>query len=170
MTIESLNSLSDASVRTELSRCCGSSLWVERMLRRRPFKNWEEVFAAADDVWGRLSASDWKEAFTHHPKIGDVESLRAKFATTSHWAEGEQAGVKSANEAILTNLADGNRVYEQKFGYIFIVCATGKSAGEMLQILERRLGNEPEKEIHIAAAEQAKITRLRLEKLAGDNQ
>lgn len=169
MTIESLNSLSHVSAGTELSRCCGSSGWVEGMLHRRPFKHWKEVLAAADEVWGRLTAGDWKEAFTHHPKIGDVESLRAKFATTSQWAEGEQAGVKSANEAILAKLADGNRLYEQKFGYIFIVCATGKSAGEMLQILERRLGNEPADEIHIAAAEQAKITRLRLEKLAGGN-
>lgn len=170
MTVEDLNTLSVSSVRTEFARCCGSSAWVEVMLGRRPFKGRENIFSVADEVWRNLTANDWKEAFTHHPKIGEVDSLRKKFAQTSKWAEGEQSGVKSANDDVLAKLAEGNRLYEKKFGYIFIVCATGKSAGEMLQMLQQRLPNEPETEIHNAAAEQAKITRLRLEKLLGDHQ
>lgn len=140
------------------------------MLLHRPLTNRENLLSVADEVWQNLTVSDWKEAFTHHPKIGDVDSLRMKFAKTSTWAEGEQSGVKSANDDVLAKLAEGNRLYEEKFGYIFIVCATGKSAGEMLQVLQLRLGNKPETEIHIAAAEQAKITRLRLEKLLGEHQ
>lgn len=165
MTVTDLNELPAQSVLAELVRCCGSSRWVEGMLRRRPFKNREYVFSVADDVWRNLKTGDWKEAFSHHPKIGDVESMRAKFADTRKWAEGEQSGVSEANDKTLARLAEGNRMYEEKFGYIFIVCATGKSANEMLLLLQQRLPNDHETEIHIAAAEQAKITRLRLDKL-----
>jgi 2-oxo-4-hydroxy-4-carboxy-5-ureidoimidazoline decarboxylase len=123
------------------------------------------VYAAADAIWLKLDRADWLEAFTHHPKIGDMDSLRAKFATTKEWAAGEQSGVNAANEEVLRGLADGNREYEQRFGHIFIVCATGKSAQEMLTLLRARLHNEADKELRIAAGEQAKITRIRLEKL-----
>jgi 2-oxo-4-hydroxy-4-carboxy-5-ureidoimidazoline decarboxylase len=124
------------------------------------------LMAKATTAWYALREADWREAFTHHPKIGsDVQALREKFASTSTWAEGEQAAVKQAPSATLEALAAGNREYEQKFGYIFIVCATGKSADEMLALLQARLPNKPEDEILIAMGEQAKITRLRLEKL-----
>ena len=109
--------------------------------------------------------ADWLEAFAAHPRIGDLDALRKKFASTANWCAGEQAGVAAADEAVLTALADGNRAYEARFGYIFIVCATGKSAAEMLAILTARLANDPEVELKVATAEQAKITRLRLEKL-----
>ena len=112
-----------------------------------------------------MTAADWREAFAHHPKIGDVESLRRKFASTSVWTAGEQSGVVGAEEAVLTALAEGNAAYEARFGYIFIVCATGKSAGEMLEILQTRLLSGPRTELRVAAEEQKKITRLRLEKL-----
>src|SRR5262249_5689370 len=108
---------------------------------------------------------DWLEAFAAHPRIGAVESLRKKFATTAAWAAGEQAGVAGAPETVLQALADGNRRYEGRFGHIFIVCATGKNAARTLARLEQRLANAPGEELRVAAAEQAKITRLRLEKL-----
>ncbi len=157
-----VNSLSEEEAGLNLHRCCGSSRWVQQMIARRPFQSDEELFRIADELWQRLSESDWKEAFAHHPKIGDVESLRRKFATTAHWASGEQAGVYAATDDVMQGIADGNRDYEQKFGYIFIVCATGKSAEEMLDTLKERLKNSPSAEIEIAAAEQMKITRIRL--------
>ena len=135
------------------------------MLAARPFASAEALHAASDRVDASLERADWLEAFTHHPKIGDISSLRAKFANTKGWASGEQSGTASASEETLVGLADGNRDYEDRYGYIFIVCATGKSADEMLGLLRARLGNDPAQELRIAAAEQAKITRIRLEKL-----
>jgi 2-oxo-4-hydroxy-4-carboxy-5-ureidoimidazoline decarboxylase len=135
------------------------------MLARRPFASVESLYETADKVWIWLYEEDWLEAFTHHPKIGDIDSLRAKFANTKAWAEGEQSGVEAASEEVLQGLAAGNSAYEAKFGYIFIVCATGKSAGEMLAILNSRLPNDPAVELQLAAVEQQKITRIRLEKL-----
>ena len=165
MTIENLNVLATIEAIAELTRCCGSNRWVREMINRRPFQSSDELFLQADRTWWSLSESDWKEAFTHHPKIGDIESLRKKFASTASWASGEQEGATDASEETVKNLAEGNSLYEEKFGYIFIVCATGKSAEEMLIILHSRLPNSPEVEINIAAGEQAKITKLRLEKL-----
>lgn len=128
-----------------------------------------ELLEDAEEIWFELSTDDWKEAFSHHPKIGDVDSLKKKFdavdLVTTGWASGEQSGVNTASPQLLEALAEGNRQYEEKFGYIFIVCATGKSAEEMLGILHQRLRNSPEEEIKIAADEQNNITKLRLEKL-----
>jgi len=128
----------------------------------------EQVRRAADEIWWALEPDEWREAFTHHPKIGDMASLRTKFASTKAWAAAEQASVREASEAILTRLAQGNAAYEQKFGYIFIVCATGKSAPEMLALLEQRLPHPPTLELKIAAEEQRKITQIRLGKLLDD--
>lgn len=124
-----------------------------------------ELLEDAEEMWYACSKEDWKEAFTHHPKIGDVESLTKKFASTGEWASGEQSGVNVAAKETIEALAEGNRLYEEKFGYIFIVCATGKSAEEMLGLLKSRLSNSPNEEIQIAADEQNMITKLRLEKL-----
>jgi 2-oxo-4-hydroxy-4-carboxy-5-ureidoimidazoline decarboxylase len=165
MDIDRLNQLPVLEARDALTRCCGAARWVDGMLSRRPFRDAPDLFDQADRVWQALGPQDWLEAFTHHPRIGDLASLRAKFASTAQWASGEQAGVQSADEAVLEALAEGNRAYEAKFGYIFIVCATGKSAAEMLAILQSRLPNHPELELRIAAGEQAKITKIRLEKL-----
>ena len=145
-----------------LRSCCGASAWVERMMGRRPFASHDALMATARDEWFGLQRSDWLEAFGHHPKIGDRDSLRQRFARTAHLSEREQAGVDGASEDVLEALAAGNREYERRFGYIFIVCASGKSADGMLQLLRERLPNSPEVEIVIAAAEQAKITELRL--------
>jgi len=165
MTLEELNCLTVSDYRSELSRCCGSSLWTQRLFEYRPFKSAEELLQTAERIWWSLTEADWKEAFAHHPKIGDVENLRKKFAATADWASNEQAGATNTSEETLKGLAEGNRLYEEKFGYIFIVCATGKSAHEMLQLLQRRMRNLPEEEIRIAAGEQAKIIQLRLKKL-----
>ncbi len=132
------------------------------MLARRPFGSCEAALAAAREEWFALSNADWREAFGHHPKIGDREALRRRFADTRQFTEREQAAVSDAAEEVLTALADGNRTYEHRFGYIFIVRAAGRSAGEMLAILNERLENDPHIEIRIAAEEQAKITELRL--------
>lgn len=165
MTLEQFNTLPLEEVRIELERCCGSTRWIEGMIQQRPFDSPSSMYQHSDRIWNSLSESDWKEAFTHHPKIGDMENLRAKFASTSTWAEGEQSGVQTATEITLNQLANGNKDYENKFGYIFIVCATGKSAEEMLTILQQRLLNSHSDEIHIAASEQTKITKIRLHKL-----
>ena len=160
-----LNMQPDADARETLRRCCGSRRWVDGMMARRPFASPKAMFAVADEVWAGLERSDWLEAFAAHPRIGDLAALREKFAATANLCHGEQAGVVGAGEQVLRDLAEGNRQYEAHFGYIFIVCASGKSAAEMLNLLRGRLGNEPNAELKIAAAEQAKITRLRLEKL-----
>jgi len=167
MTLEKLNALSSRDAVTFFRQCCGSAAWVARMEAARPFRDAAALHGRAVEVWNALTSADWKEAFSHHPKIGDLGSLRAKFAATARLAQGEQAGVAQTPERVLRALADANQLYEAKFGYIFIVCATGKSAEEMLSILTRRLDNLPGDEIMIAAAEQAKITALRLDKLLG---
>jgi 2-oxo-4-hydroxy-4-carboxy-5-ureidoimidazoline decarboxylase len=163
--LEWLNNLPKDEAQAALRRCCGSTRWAREVTARRPFADREALFAAASGVWGRLDREDWLEAFSHHPKIGDVERLRERFAATATWSEGEQAGVSGADEEVLEGLAEGNRAYEERFGWIFLVCATGKPAAEMLALLRARLPNEPEAELRIAAGEQDKITRLRLDKL-----
>lgn len=124
-----------------------------------------ELLEDAEQQWYQCSEKDWKEAFDNHPKIGDKESLKKKFASTAQWASAEQSAVNKASAETIEALAKANLEYEKKFGYIFIVCATGKSATELLSILESRLKNDPKEEIMIAADEQNKITKLRIEKL-----
>jgi 2-oxo-4-hydroxy-4-carboxy-5-ureidoimidazoline decarboxylase len=165
MTLYDLNMLPKAQLRQELLKCCGSSAWVEKVMNFFPIEDLVELLDDAEEEWYKCSQEDWKEAFSHHPKIGDIDSLKRKFASTANWAMGEQSGTSTASEETIKALAKGNEEYEDKFGYIFIVCATGKSADEMLTVLKSRLFNDPEKEIKIAADEQNKITRLRLEKL-----
>ncbi|MGI4865734.1 MAG: 2-oxo-4-hydroxy-4-carboxy-5-ureidoimidazoline decarboxylase [Janthinobacterium lividum] len=165
MSLQSLNAFLPTARTEALATCCGSSAWVAALNQQFPFATTEALYAEADRIWYNLSEADWREAFTHHPKIGDVNALKARFASTAAWATGEQGAVRQASQATLEALAAGNDAYERKFGYIFIVCATGKSADEMLALLQTRLPNAPEIEITIAMGEQAKITRLRLEKL-----
>ena len=166
MTLAELNHLPKPALAKALQTCCGSTAWVENMLAAFPVADAETLMDGASTAWNKLTEADWREAFTHHPKIGgDVEALRQKFASTSTWAEGEQASVKTASQETLEALATGNEDYERRFGYIFIVCATGKTAAEMLALLQARLTNDQAAEILIAAGEQNKITRLRLEKL-----
>ncbi len=165
MTIQQLNDLSEGQLKEQLFKCCGSTSWVEKLAEKFPFASKEELKTESDKIWFSLNEKEWKEAFTHHPKIGDVKSLKNKFASTANWASGEQSGVQSAEEQTIIELKKGNDEYEKKFGYIFIVCATGKSALEMLAILKVRLKNSPREEIKIAMQEQNKITHLRIDKL-----
>ena len=165
--LPSLNALSAQDAREALLRCCGSKRWAEGMLARRPFASEKALLDAADQVWRGLSKEDFLEAFAHHPRIGGKDALRAKFAATRTWAQGEQAGAAAASEATLDALSAGNARYEERFGFVFIVCATGKSADEMLALLQARQSNEPQAELRIAAGEQAKITAIRLKKLLG---
>lgn len=132
------------------------------MLPFVPAEDLVELLEDAEEQWWLCSEEDWKEAFAHHPKIGDTNSLQSN---SSDWPSDEQRGVNNASAGTLKALAEGNKAYEKKFGYIFIVCASGKSAEEMLGNLQSRLQNSPEEEIKIAADEQNKITILRIEKL-----
>jgi 2-oxo-4-hydroxy-4-carboxy-5-ureidoimidazoline decarboxylase len=165
MTLSDLNVLPAAARAEALGTCCGSSAWIATLNEQFPFTSSAALYEAAERIWNDLGEAHWREAFTHHPKIGDINALKEKFASTATWAAGEQGAVRQASQETLEALAAGNEAYEQRFGYIFIVCATGKSADEMLALLQARLPNEPSQEIHVAKGEQAKITRLRLEKL-----
>lgn len=165
MTLAELNALDQEAAFDAFQQCCGATLWAKEMAASRPFENEAHLHETAESLWAFCNAEDALEAFQHHPKIGSVADLEKKFASTAKWASGEQAAVKSANQATLQALASGNDDYEAKFGYIFIVCATGKSAAEMLHLLETRLPNDADEELEIAKAEQMKITHIRLEKL-----
>ncbi|MCE3281276.1 MAG: uraD [Chitinophagaceae bacterium] len=165
MTLHELNHLPPEQLKQELLRCCGSNAWAEKMLGVFPAEDYVDLMEDAEEKWYECSEEDWKEAFSHHPKIGEVDALREKFASTAQWASSEQSGVNTAPEEALNRLSEGNRRYEDKFGYIFIVCATGKSAEEMLALLESRINNEPGEELEIAADQQMQITKLRLDKL-----
>lgn len=167
-TLAQLNALPTEKAVDEFMRCCGSKRWAFEMAKLRPFHNLESLCIEGERIWKSLSNEDWLEAFSHHPRIGDVDALRAKFATgnesAASWVKQEQGGVAGASEEALHGLATLNRDYEDRFGFIFLVCATGKGAKEMLEILRTRMKNEKTKELAIAAGEQAKITKLRLEK------
>ena len=163
--LKRINALPAGEAEAEFLKCCGSAKWAKKMAAGRPYADAAALSSAAEKTWYGLRQDEWLEAFASHPVIGDVDSLRAKFSGTRQWATHEQAGVGGANEAILTALAEGNVEYEKKFGYIFIVCATGKSASEMLATLQKRLNNDRQSELIMAAEEQRKIMRLRLEKL-----
>lgn len=165
MTLAEFNALTPERAVEELTRCCGCARWARAVEAGRPFATKEAALAAAEREWSRTSPQEWLEAFTHHPRIGGKDALRAKFASTKAWSMGEQSAVAAADEAVLDALAKGNADYEARFGFIFIVCATGKSAAQMLSLLRERLPNTREQELAVAAGEQAKITRIRLEKL-----
>ncbi len=161
-----LNRLAEADARGAFEKCCAAETWIDGMVAGMPFQSDADVEAKAAGIWNGLDREARLAAFAAHPRIGDIDSLRAKFANTSNWAMGEQAGAATASEATLERLAELNDAYLEKFGYIFIVCATGKTAEQMLAILESRLSNDADNELEIASAEQLKITLLRLRKLA----
>jgi len=157
MRLEALNELDQAAAIRELLRCCGSTQWAREMAASRPFGTAEAIAQTSDTIWSSLTRADWLEAFAAHPRIGD----HAAFA----WAAAEQSGTAKAPDEVRAQLAVKNRDYEARFGYIFIVCATGQAAEAMLAMLDERLTNDPDDELHIAAEEQRKITQLRLAKL-----
>lgn len=160
-----LNRLQRPELHEALEKCCASPKWVEGMIAARPFVDDANVAAAAVRIWEHLEPNEWLAAFAAHPQIGALPTLGDRFAVARTWAAEEQAGAKAASLSTVERLALLNCTYLERFGYIFIVCATGKSAEEMLAMLEARLHNEPAAEIQVAAAEQLKITLLRLRKL-----
>lgn len=159
-----LNAMSDAEAAAVLHGVCGSRRWVEGMLALRPISSREALLREAERVWMGLGREDWLEAFSHHPRIGERNLAQAKFAATAAQSSREQSGMAGASEEERAEFAAGNAEYERKFGHVFLICATGKSAGEMLAALRGRVNNAADVELRMAAAEQAKIVRLRLER------
>ena len=163
--ISRLNSLPPELAEAEFLKCCGSRRWAAKMTAERPFENIEEMVTAADRIWWALESTDWLEAFESHPRIGETKAAAAVARESLSWSATEQSGTRDSTRQTMEELAELNRRYQEKFGFIYIVCATGKSAEEMLAILRDRLDNDPATELLNAATEQAKITTLRLNKL-----
>jgi OHCU decarboxylase len=165
MTLAELNVLPRYRAEEEMLKCCGSAAWARAMARRRPFASLDRLLQAAGEIWWQLDPADWLEAFRAHPQIGQHQPAAHGSARAQAWSAQEQSGMSRAGVGVTMDLEVANQEYLEKFGHIFIVCASGKSAEEMLTILRSRLPNAPEQEIRVAAEEQNKITRLRLEKL-----
>ena len=165
MTLNELNELSREDAEAEFLKCCGSRAWAQTMAAARPFRSERELFQQADEVCASLTHEDWLEAFRAHPKIGEKKAATAQTQQERNWSSQEQSGINTASGETMRELAARNREYEAKFGFIFIVCASGKSSEEMLSMLNDRVRNDQQSEISVAAAEQRKITQLRLEKL-----
>lgn len=184
-SLSRLNALPARQAEAELLACCGSRAWAREIVEGRPYADVDLLFEEAERVWWSIGPADWLEAFRAHARIGEAkpaEGLQSAEAgesglaataqaeprateRTRHWSEQEQAGTRIADRETLDALAAGNRAYEQRFGFIFLVCATGKSAPQMLDELRNRMRHDPDTELRVAASEQNAITRLRLEKL-----
>ena len=163
--IEQFNRLSQEQARKALLDCCGARGWAKQVLAMRPFPDLGTVLDTADKVWMGLEREDWLEAFRHHPAIGEKQAKAKQSAAARRWSAGEQSAAKKASPEELEALAAANCEYRAKFGHVFLICATGKSSEEILKNLRERMSNDPEAEFRIAAEEERKITRLRLEKL-----
>ncbi len=162
--IGKLNRLSMDEARAALLSCCGSTRWASEVAALRPFWDVGQLLNIGGRVWRELPREDWLEAFRAHPKIGEKGAERETGAEAQRWAEGEQSRAREASDETLDALAQANREYEGRFGFIFIVCATGKSAEEVLALLRGRIDNDAETELRVAAGEQWRITELRLRK------
>jgi 2-oxo-4-hydroxy-4-carboxy-5-ureidoimidazoline decarboxylase len=158
------NQIASEAAAQEILPCCGSMSWARGMAARRPFDDEGALVAASDEIWNGLNAQDWMEAFSRHPRIGERKDPAAAGEPAAAWSAQEQQCVLAAEQDVHAALAQGNREYERRFHRIFIVCATGKSAAEMLDILRRRLRNDDPTELGEAAEEQRKITNIRLKK------
>jgi allantoicase len=160
-----LNSLDPSAARAGMMNCCGSTKWADAITKSSPFASAALLVEKAETAFSHLEKNDWLEAFGHHPRIGEMKSSAVTSNQAQSWATQEQSGITGAQEKVVAELAAANRAYESRFGHIFIVCASGKSSEEILRMLRERMSNNPENELRIAADEQRKITRLRLEKL-----
>src|SRR4051812_39262939 len=160
-----INAISRVRAAELLTTCCGSHRWVTKMIAARPFTSREAVVREADRVWNALAPRDWLEAFMHHPRIGEQKAALAQDSRGQRWSAGEQAGIATAADETRTALVQVNSDYEQRFGFIYIVCASGKSADELLRLARQRLRNSAETELRVAAEEQRKIMQLRLAKV-----
>ena len=165
MTIMDLDQMPVEEKRVQLFRCCGSSAWVEKMLSVFPVEDMIDLFQYAEDKWNECSEADWREAFDHHPQIGNSTTSHEEDKASAAWAKDEQSKINEAADDVKQKLTEANRRYKEKFGYIFIIFATGKSAAEMLRILQDRSTNDHDEELVIAIGEQLKITIQRFKKL-----
>ncbi|MBL4754665.1 MAG: 2-oxo-4-hydroxy-4-carboxy-5-ureidoimidazoline decarboxylase [Flavobacteriales bacterium] len=165
MTLEEFNALPPEELRKQLYSCCSSVNWAEKMATLIPYTSPDHLLNMAERCWHKCKEGDWLDAFNGHPRLGDIESLKKKFRSTADIAKNEQSGAAGASPEVLEELALGNKAYEKKFGFIYILFATGKTAKVMLSILRIRLNNDLQTEKIMAMVEQNKITKLRLEKL-----
>ena len=165
LTVAQLDTLPAAEAAFKLAACCGSKNWIARMVAKRPYGSRDGLFAAADDVARTLQHGDWLDAFAHHPRIGEKNAAAHVSADAASWASNEQSTASTAGHDVQAELAAANAEYEKRFGFIFIISASGRSAEEVLSALRERLKNNSDAEIFIAAREQQKITRVRLERL-----
>jgi OHCU decarboxylase len=161
------NALPEMEAEEEILPCCGSQHWAQELTRLRPFATSQELFDASDRVWLGLAPEDWDEAFRSHPRIGQRKAPTGATKQSAAWSREEQNGIDEESAATLAELVRGNEEYEARFGRVFLVCATGKSAAEMLEMLKIRLQNDPPTELHEAAEQQRQITQLRLRKWLG---
>ncbi|MGZ5189782.1 MAG: 2-oxo-4-hydroxy-4-carboxy-5-ureidoimidazoline decarboxylase, partial [Flavisolibacter sp.] len=169
MTLDEFNKQEKAIASDSLFSCCSAEKWTMILFQDFPFQSVKQLIARASSIWyEECIEDDWLEAFSHHPKIGDVKNLEEKFASTKDLAMNEQSAVRYASTDLISKLADANKSYEEKFGFIFIVSASGKSAEEMLRLIYDRLKNTYHEELQVAMGEQHKITILRLKKLLSD--
>lgn len=164
LTLAQLNALPREEAERELLTCCGSRAWASQVAAGRPYTSFESLVAESDRVWYALSPDDWLEAFSKHPRIGE-RAVPAAPDVERRWSEGEQSRAHEAAPAVLSELTLANAEYENRFGHVFLICATGKSADEILQQARERLHNDPGRERRVAADEQRRITHLRLRKL-----
>ena len=163
--LQLLNTMSEGGARAALGDCCGAPRWIDRMAAARPFDNPERAFRASDEAFRDLSREEWLEALRHHPRIGETRADRRQSSRSVGWSASEQAGASSASASDLAELASLNQAYERRFGFVFLICATGRTLDEITRALRQRLANEPETELDVAADEHRRITRIRLEKL-----
>jgi 2-oxo-4-hydroxy-4-carboxy-5-ureidoimidazoline decarboxylase len=161
------NTLTPEEAAAEVLSCCGSTAWAQKLAAMRPFADEQSLFAAAEQCWRSLPEPDWQEAFRSHPRIGEQHAEKQTTATSAAWSKSEQSQMQEADAAILERMRDGQHAYEKRFGRIFIVCASGKQPAELLQILEHRLNNEPQRELLESAVQQHQIMELRLRKWLG---
>lgn len=164
ITLEQLNLLHELQAERRLLACCGSKAWARGVATGRPYYDFDQLLVTSDRVWAHLTPDDWREAFARHPRIGE-RAVSARNTTAEHWSEREQARARQSGDAVLAELAEVNAEYEDRFGHVFLICATGKTADRILENARARLNNDPETELRVAAEEQRLITHLRLRKL-----
>jgi len=162
-TLAAWNAADAAAALDAMIACCGARRWAAAMVALRPIESPETLSVAADAIWSTMEVPDWMEAFACHPRIGERKAAHAR-AKSTEWSKQEQSNTTAADADVLARLAEGNAEYEQRFGFTYIVCATGKNAAEMLAILERRLKSDRETELREAAEQQKQITQIRLRK------
>ncbi len=161
--LDAWNNTDAATALETMISCCGARRWASAMVAMRPIPSVAALSEAADKIWSEMKEADWMEAFACHPRIGDRKSAHAT-AKSASWSKQEQSSATSAADEVMAEIAEGNKLYERRYGFTYIVCATGKSAEEMLTILKRRLNSDRATELLEAAEQQRQITQIRLGK------